>query len=85
MHRLPTSEAPPEEEVLLRIAGPLEGKDLAARVIAGTGFEPRYVGKIRYARNLEAIAELYIHLGSPLLADADYWGRNFHFQVLTKP
>jgi 8-hydroxy-5-deazaflavin:NADPH oxidoreductase len=32
-------------------------------IVEGVGFSPRYLGPIRYARNLEAIAELYIHLG----------------------
>ena len=54
-------------------------------MIAGTGFDPRYVGTIRYARNLEAMAELWIHLANPPLSDAANWGHNFHFQVLKKP
>ena len=50
-----------------------------------TGFDPRYVGTIRYARNLEAIAELWIHLGIPAITTAERWGRDYHFQVLSKP
>ena len=46
----------------------------------------RYVGPIRYARNLEAIAELWIHLTVPSFGDTPVaWGRSFHFQTITKP
>lgn len=55
-------------------------------IIAGVGFAPRYVGPIRYARNLEAIAELWVHLGVPGVGVGEArdlsWGRNFHFQAL---
>ncbi|KAH7617218.1 hypothetical protein Ndes2526B_g07811 [Nannochloris sp. 'desiccata'] len=54
-------------------------------VIAGVGFEPAYVGPIRYARNLEAMAELWIHLGLDGVGETkENWGRNFHFQVVRK-
>jgi predicted dinucleotide-binding enzyme len=67
------------------IAGPSEGRHLAEAIVDGVGFEPSYVGPIRFARNLEAIAELWIHLGVPgLKGGAQHWGRNFHFQVVGK-
>lgn len=60
----------------------------ACRPIAHTtthtqGFAPRYVGPIRYARNLESLAELWIHcgIGGAGLSDVD-WGRDFAFQVV---
>ena len=67
------------------IAGPAVAKEAAASVIAGVGFEPRYVGSIRYARNLEALAELWIHLAIPPVTEAADWGKDFHFQVINKP
>lgn len=37
----------------------------------------------RYARNLEAIAELWVHLSLGPVGDSSVdWGRNFHFQVV---
>ncbi len=51
------------------------------QVVAGAGFTPTWVGSIRYARNLEALAELWIHLGVPGIGSSDKWGRDFHFQV----
>lgn len=45
----------------------------------------QYVGPIRYARNLDAIAELWIHLSIPGCGEgAEDWGRDFHFQVVDK-
>jgi hypothetical protein len=35
---------------------------VATAVVRGVGFNPVFVGPIRYARNLEAIAELWIHM-----------------------
>lgn len=64
------------------IAGPKEKKEVAEHVVELVGFEPCYVGPIRYARNLEAIAELWIHLGTEGVGGAVTWGRNFHFQVV---
>jgi hypothetical protein len=34
----------------------------------------------RYARNLEALAELYVHMGAGI--GGVKHGRNFHFQVI---
>ncbi len=35
---------------------------IATDVVRGVGFTPIHVGPLRYARNLEAIAELWIHM-----------------------
>ena len=60
-------------------------REVVEDVIAGVGFEPAYVGPIRYARNLEALAELWIHLGVDGVGEThEVWGRNFHFQVVRK-
>ena len=72
-------------------AGPLsmlfagdKGKESeAAAVVKAAGFSPRYVGPIRYARNLEAIGELWIHAAVPPAGfTKENWGRQFHFQVV---
>eukprot|EP00538_Stauroneis_constricta_P000090 CAMPEP_0119572686 /NCGR_PEP_ID=MMETSP1352-20130426/44747_1 /TAXON_ID=265584 /ORGANISM="Stauroneis constricta, Strain CCMP1120" /LENGTH=230 /DNA_ID=CAMNT_0007622373 /DNA_START=20 /DNA_END=712 /DNA_ORIENTATION=- len=64
----------PEEESLA----------IAEGVVAATGFKPFYVGPIRYARNLEAIAELYIHMAVPPLG-ARTTSRNFWFSISGDP
>ncbi len=69
-------------------AGPPEKRDAVAAVISASGFKPQYVGPIRYARNLEAIAELWHHLAIPSWGDIPpevsiEWGYNFHFQVIS--
>lgn len=59
----------------------------AELVIRAVGFEPVYAGGIRQARNLEALAELYINMAASVRGGA----RDFHFQVeairptMTKP
>jgi 8-hydroxy-5-deazaflavin:NADPH oxidoreductase len=58
-------------------AGP--DKDIA-NVIATIGYRPIYVGPIRYARNLEAIAELWIHCAVPPLP-GNYLGRDWTFGI----
>jgi predicted dinucleotide-binding enzyme len=58
-------------------AGPDNG---IANVIATIGFKPIYVGPIRYARNLEAMAELWIHCAIPPLP-ANYLGRDWTFKL----
>eukprot|EP00605_Chrysophyceae_sp_TOSAG23-4_P000226 GSChrysophyteH1.ASY1.ANO1.263.1 assembled CDS len=64
-------------------AGDKTKVDTAAAVISGVGFTPKYVGPIRYARNLESIAELWIHLGFPPAGETkENWGQAFHFQVV---
>jgi len=76
------------EQLTMLIAGDenIESRHMAEAVVAGVGFIPEYVGGIRYARNLEAIAELWIHLGVPSAGFTSVnWGRNFHFQVIRKP
>ena len=55
-----------------------DARAVAEAVVGGVGFSPRYVGPIRYARNLEAMAELWVHGGG-------VGSRNFHFQVVGKP
>ncbi|EFN57935.1 expressed protein [Chlorella variabilis] len=73
------------QQLTMLFAGPAEKKDAVAAVVAGAGFQPRYVGPIRYARNLDAIAELWIHLSIPGAGETpECWGRNFHFQVVEK-
>ena len=57
-----------------------EPKGIAEDIIRRTGFAPVFAGSIRYARNLEALAELWIHRAY-LAGD----GVNFHFQVLRPP
>lgn len=59
-----------------------EFKAIALKLVKDVGYVPRYVGPIRYARNLEAIAELWIHLAVPPAGDTkENWGRNWNFQV----
>jgi 8-hydroxy-5-deazaflavin:NADPH oxidoreductase len=54
-----------------------------APIIAAIGYRPIYVGPIRYARNLEAIAELWIHCAiSPL--PGNYLGREWTFKIAGK-
>ncbi len=51
------------QKLTMLYAGPDDQQELVGQVVAGVGFIPEYVGPIRYARNLEAIAELWIHIG----------------------
>jgi predicted dinucleotide-binding enzyme len=60
--------------------GPLEQREAAAQVISAVGFHPVYVGTLRYSRNLEAIAELWIHLAIPGVGSSENWGMGFHFE-----
>ncbi len=60
--------------------GSADRHEQAAQVIAGVGFQPLYVGPIRYSRNLEAIAELWIHLAIPGVGSPEEWGFGFHFE-----
>lgn len=53
-------------------------------VVKGVGFKPFYVGPIRYARNLEAMAELWIHMAIPGLG-ARPTSRNFWFSISGDP
>jgi predicted dinucleotide-binding enzyme len=53
-------------------------------VIRAVGFKPFYVGPIRYARNLEAMAELWIHMAVPPLG-ARNTSRNFWFSISGDP
>lgn len=74
-----------QQLTMLVAGGPPERRGEAEAVVAGVGFAPKYVGPIRYARNLDAIAELWIHLSIPGAGETpEAWGRNFHFQVIEK-
>ena len=53
-------------------------------VIRGVGFKPFYVGPTRYARNLEAMGELWIHMAIPPLG-ARNTTRNFWFSIAGDP
>lgn len=55
-----------------------------AEVVAAVGYKPYYVGPLRYARNLEAIAELWIHCAIPPLP-ANYIGRDWTFAIAGNP
>ena len=67
--------------------GPSENEEalcLVTEVVAAVGFKPHYVGPIRYARNLEAMAELWIHLAIPPLPAANF-GRDWTFAIAGNP
>ena len=53
-------------------------------VVAAVGFKPFYVGPIRYSRNLEAMAEMWIHMAIPGLGGRSA-SRNFWFSVSGDP
>ncbi|CAD7704354.1 unnamed protein product [Ostreobium quekettii] len=73
------------QQLAMLYAGAPEKKDVAEELVRASGFEPAYVGPIRYARNLEAIAELWIHLSMKVMGQTDEdWGKNFHFQAIRK-
>lgn len=57
---------------------------IAEEVVKAVGFKPFYVGPIRYARNLEAMAELWIHMAIPGLGGRDA-SRNFWFSISGDP
>jgi 8-hydroxy-5-deazaflavin:NADPH oxidoreductase len=57
-----------------------ESLETVREVISAVGFNPIYVGPIRYARNLEAMAELWIHCAIPPLPAANL-GRDWSFAV----
>jgi predicted dinucleotide-binding enzyme len=64
--------------------GPDNEKSVVAEVISAVGFKPFYVGPIRYARNLEAMAELWIHCAIPPLP-AKQKGRLWTFAIAGQP
>ena len=74
-----TAEGP----LTMLVSGDKDKEAEAATIVKAAGFDPRYVGPIRYARNLEAVAEIWIHTAIPPagLTQED-WGRNFHIQVV---
>lgn len=65
----------------MMFAGP---DDAIKDVVAAVGFTPHHMGPIRYARNLEAIAELWIHCSIPALP-ANYIGRDWTFAIAGNP
>lgn len=78
----------PGGALTMLFCGPGEAKEceIVEKVISGVGFVPRYVGPIRYAKNLEALAELWVHLGVAGVGVGEMrdltWGRHFHFQAI---
>ena len=68
------------------IAGDPEpsSRAIAEGVVAAVGFKPFYVGPIRYARNLEAMAELWVHMVIPSIR-ARNASRNFWFSISGDP
>ena len=64
-------------------AGPKEKRNEAQSLITAVGFRGLYVGPIRYSRNLEAMAELWVHLivGPGGFTEED-WGLNCALQVV---
>lgn len=65
----------------MMFCGPEEHQEVAAEVISAVGFSPQYIGPMRYARNLEAIGELWVHLAVPPAGSTSVnWGRGFHFE-----
>lgn len=73
------------QQLTMMFAGGPDRRAEVEEVIAAVGFKPVYVGPIRYARNLEALAELWIHLAVPnVKGQTEHWGRDFHFQVMRK-
>lgn len=56
----PDGELVTQQRLTLMYAGAEERAKQAGDLISAVGFEPQYVGHIRHARNLEALAELYI-------------------------
>ena len=74
-----TAEGP----LTMLVSGDKDKEAEAATIVKAAGFDPRYVGPIRYARNLEAIGELWIHAAVPPAGfTKENWGRQFHFQVV---
>jgi len=72
---------PRSEGTDMLYAGPDEE---IADVVAAVGFTPRYVGPLRYARNLEAMAELWIHCAVPPLPGRNF-GRDWSFAIAGNP
>lgn len=59
-------------------------RSVCEATVAAVGFKPVFVGPIRYARNLEAMAELWIHMAVPPLP-AETYSRRFWFSVSGDP
>eukprot|EP00775_Hariotina_reticulata_P004733 gene4733-4983_t len=74
--------------ISLMFAGPDDpsAKEQVAAIIKEVGFEPFYVGPIRYARNLEAIGELWTHLAVPPAGfTKEDFSQYFAFNVVKRP
>ncbi|KAJ8598360.1 hypothetical protein CTAYLR_003026 [Chrysophaeum taylorii] len=72
-----------QEDMLVAGDETPDKRDLAMAVVKAAGFRPHFVGPIRYARNLEAIAELWIHLSAGIIGESNEdWGRGFNFGII---
>ncbi|KAG5178099.1 hypothetical protein JKP88DRAFT_169397, partial [Tribonema minus] len=68
-------------QLSMMYAGGPEKNDRVATLIKAMGWIPAYVGPNRYARNLEALAEMWIHVSVPEAGSTPVsWGRRFVFQ-----
>jgi len=72
------------KDMMIAGDGDEASRKIAEDVVKAVGFKPFYVGPIRYARNLEAIAELWIHMAVPPLG-ARNTSRNFWFSISGDP
>jgi predicted dinucleotide-binding enzyme len=65
--------------------GPSTSFDTVTSIITDCGFEPLYVGPSRQARNLESIAECWIHMANmykDLPYKKDHGARDFAWKVI---
>ncbi|EJK70412.1 hypothetical protein THAOC_08232 [Thalassiosira oceanica] len=69
-----------DKDMFIAGDGDSNSRSTVESIVQAVGFNPFYVGPIRYARNLEAIAELWIHMAIPGLGARDV-GRNFWFSL----
>jgi len=69
-----------DKDMLIAGDGDSISRSTVESIVQAVGFRPFYVGPIRYARNLEALAELWIHMAIPGLG-ARETGRNFWFSL----
>lgn len=74
--------------VQMMFAGPADAQPrrTVEGLISDIGFQPVYLGPIRYARNLEAMGELWIHHSVPTAGCShEHYGSLFSFQLQRKP
>lgn len=72
--------SPHNEPIPALYAGGEQGRNRVEALMQCVGFLARYVGRLRYARNLEAMAELMVHLKVPgVEGQSEYWGENWYF------